>query len=384
MVHSANKWTAESLKAALASGVSYAGSLADLSHDHFVEVVEQNGGRYVRFSNHGKFAVVVIGSAGLPILPSGDPMAVCAGPLISEAEFVHLLNVKFRDENDRHYTSRMLAELMGVPESRIDAWAKAGLIKPLQDELGVMRFEFRQVAIARSLSEMTAAGVTIDKLRRALRQLQQKMPDLREPLQQLTILEHNGPLLIRLESGDLAEVTGQLQLEFDDQPQPEPPQMRLVPALVNAADWHDQAVQQERAGLLGDAEQSYRQALLVGGPNPQLAFDLASVMTKLGKIPQAIERYRQVIELDPDCADAWNNLAILLGDAGELAAACDALRHALELTPDDPKLHYNLADTLDIMGFADEAREHWKIYLRHDPVGSAWADYARERLRAPE
>src|SRR5206468_731521 len=152
----------------------------------------------------------------------------------------------------------------------------------------------RQAAVARSLCSMMASGVTIDRLRRTLRQLQRQIPDLKEPIQQLTILEHNGPLLVRLESGDLAEVSGQLQLEYDNDPQPQPAQLRLVPTLSTAADWHDQAVEQERAGLLSDAEQSYRQALLVGGPSAQRVFDLASVLTKLGKIPQAIERYRQV------------------------------------------------------------------------------------------
>ena len=280
------------------------------------------------------------------------------------------------------FTARTLAELLNIPEARINAWAKAGLIKPAGDQCGVARFEFRQAAIARSLSEMTAAGVTIDKLRRTLRQLQQRMPDLTEPLQQLTILEHNGPLLVRLETGDLAEVTGQMQLQFDRLPQPEPIQLRLVPTLTSAADWHERAIEQERAGMLAEAEQSYREALMVGGPTPQFAFDLANVLVKLGKKPRAIERYLQAVELDPDYAAAWNNIGILQADLGDLNSACDAFRRALALTPDDPRVHYNLADALDTMGFLEEARRHWQTYLRHDPMGSPWSDHARARLRA--
>jgi Flp pilus assembly protein TadD len=270
---------------------------------------------------------------------------------------------------------------MNIPEARINAWAKAGLIKSAGTQCGVPRFEFRQAAIARSLGEMTAAGVTTEKIRRTLRLLQQRMPDLEEPLQQLTILEHNGPLLVRLESGDLTEVTGQMQLQFDERPQPAPTPLRLVPALTSAADWHERAIEQERAGMLADAEQSYRQAMLVGGPTPQLAFDLASVLTKFGKIPQAIERYLQAVELDPEYTDAWNNLGMLRAGAGDLDAACDSFRRAIALTPDDAKLHYNLADALETLGFFEEASRHWQMYLRLDPASSPWSDYAQERLR---
>jgi len=56
-------------------------------------------------------------------------------------------------------------------------------------------------------------------------------------------------LLVRLESGDLAEVTGQMQLQFDSAPQPQPAGLRLVPTLT-AADWHQQAIEQEKAGML--------------------------------------------------------------------------------------------------------------------------------------
>lgn len=378
-----NIWTVDLLKAALPNGISYAGQFAEISHEEFVEIVERNGGQYIRFSNHGAFAVIVIGGAGLPVLSTGEPMVLPVGRLISESEFLQLLRAQSRSEDDRLFTVRMLAELMRVPESRITAWAKAGLIRPVCADHGLMRFEFRQVAIAQTLTEMTASGVTINKLRRTLRDLQQKMPDLKEPLQQLTILEHNGPLLVRLESGNLAEVSGQMQMDFDDQPQPEPVQMRLAPALTTVVQWHDQAVQQERAGLLAEAEQSYRQALLQGGPNSRCAFDLASVLAKQGKAQQAIERYLQVIELDPRHPDAWNNLGILFADTGDVAAACDAFRHAMEIAPDDSKVHFNLADALDTMGYVEEARALWQKYLRYDPCGSPWAEYARERLRAP-
>ena len=379
MTNSANHWTVSALKAAMSRGISYWGQLADLSHDEFTDVVEKHGGRYIRYTNHGSFAVVVMGAASLPVLPTCEPIELPSARLISEQEFMTLLSIAHSD-NDRLFTAGALAEIMNIPEARILAWAKAGLIKPAQADLGVARFDFRQASIARSLSEMTCAGLSIEKIRRTLRHLQERMPDLKEPLQQLKILEHNGPLLVRLESGDLAEVSGQMQLQYDNAPQPKPAALRLVPTLT-AEDWHQQAIEQEKAGMLNEAEQSYRQAMLCGGPTPQLAFDLASLLTKLGRIPQAIERYLLAVELDPNYCEAWNNLGILQAQSGELKAACDAFRRGLSIAPEDARLHYNLADALDTMGFAQEARRHWQMYLRYDPAGAPWSDYARERLR---
>ena len=246
-----------------------------------------------------------------------------------------------------------------------------------------MWFRFNQVAVAQTLCGLRAAGVSIDRLRRTLDALHERMPDLQEPLQQLNLLERNGPMLVRLENGDLTEISGQLQLEFDHQPQPKPVQLRLVPTLTTASDWHIQGVEQERAGLLADADSSYRQALRVGGPDAQIVFDLAAVLASQGRLEQAIERYRQAIELDPHCVDAWNNLGILLSQLNDHNSACDAFRQAILIDPSDPKLHYNLADELETIGDFAGAGPHWREYLRHDPVGSPWADYAAARLRAP-
>jgi tetratricopeptide (TPR) repeat protein len=374
-------WTQGELKAAMAQGASYAGQLADLSHEDLVAAIEHHGGRYIRYSNHGRFGVVVVGGAGLPVTVGGDALPP-HHRLISERQFMSLLEIQPEDEADRLYSARALSELLSVPEARINAWVKAGLIQPRRLQNDVPRFEFRQVAVARTLCDLTDAGMSIAELREKLGQLQHRMPDLREPLQQLTMLERNGPLLIRLQSGELSEVCGQLRLEFDNQPQNEPIQLRLDPSPSTALDWHEKGIEHEKAGLLEEAANSYRQALLVGGPSSQVAFDLASVLAALGQPLSAIERYRQATEIDPRHVDAWNNLGILLCESGDRPAACEAFHHALKLDPDDPKLHYNLADVLDDLGDSDAAADHWRAYLKLDPSSSPWAEYARRRLRS--
>ncbi|TMQ31886.1 MAG: tetratricopeptide repeat protein [Planctomycetota bacterium] len=78
--------------------------------------------------------------------------------------------------------------------------------------------------------------------------------------------------------------------------------------------------------------------------------------------------------------DAWNNLGNVLAELGEADEAVEALEKALELDPDYGDAHYNLADVLDSQGRKEQAAEHWRSYLRQQPVGP-WSDYARRRLR---
>jgi tetratricopeptide (TPR) repeat protein len=388
-------WTRVSLGAALRGGCGYAGQLAELSHDDFVAAVERHGGRYVPYAHGARMGVLVVGGAGLPLTAAGEPVDLRGRPAIEERSFLDLLGEAAAD--DGLYSAAQLAQVLGVPEARLRAWVKAGLLVPRGGRHGVARFDFRQASRVRTLCDLTAAGVGVATLRRSLKQLQAWLPrgegkqdEFADPLAKLAVLERNGPLLVRLESGALAEVDGQMHLSFEppgdrehDPTQPlQMPQFRLTVGPQSAADWHEQAVAQERAGLLGEAEASYRKALQVGGPDPQICFDLAHLLATTNRGEAAAERYQQVVELDPRRGDAWNNLGILLADAGRAAPAADAFRQAIALDADDPLAHYNLADTLEALGFPADAADHWRAYLRLDPTTSAWAEHARARLRS--
>jgi hypothetical protein len=132
-------------------------------------------------------------------------------------------------------------------------------------EHGVWYFDFRQVSAAKTVCELLSRrGVTAASLRRQLLRLKEWLPDAEQPLQQLSVIEVNGSLLVRLARGELVSDDGQLQLGFGGAEAPQP--MRLVPTPMTAEDWHRQGVEQAQKGDLTEALESYRQALLVGGP----------------------------------------------------------------------------------------------------------------------
>lgn len=371
------------------------GRPASMTRGEFAELVSANGGRAENFVGRG-VAVIVIGQRDWPVTDAGtlrEPLRVARNfirnenrrfHIISEQQFLTALGLEsYRESVQRLYTLSTLTEVLGVSRQRIKAWVAAGLIRPAKVEYGVWYFDFREVSAAKKLSELFRSGVSLRRLRLSLEQLRRWIPEAQQPLDQVAVLEARGPMLIRLEDGDLAAADGQLHFDFreGEAEATAPPTLRLVTGPQTAAEWFEAGVEQEQAGYLEEAVESYREALLVGGPDAPTCFNLANALKALGRHEPALERYRQAVETDGHFADAWNNLGILLSETGRHEEACAAFRKALGLSPDDLRAHYNLADALDELGRPDEAAAHWRAYLRQDPM-SQWAAYARQRLAA--
>src|SRR4051812_39773863 len=152
----------ELVRRLLPRGVSYYGPLDLLTHEEFCELIERHQGRYVRYAHHGEFQLLVLGEGDLPVTPAGEPLDFHGRSAISESDFLHALGEQPPPEaaHDHSFTAPALADLLKVPEARVMAWAKAGLLRPRAVEHGVFRFDFRQAAVARTLVQLTQGGVT--------------------------------------------------------------------------------------------------------------------------------------------------------------------------------------------------------------------------------
>jgi tetratricopeptide (TPR) repeat protein len=373
-----------------------AGPLACMDHEAFEQLLISRGASVAASMDDCTLAIVgeghwppaLAGSPGsrLQVLEELDQRVNSAGLVVlSEKQFASAMGLDQQcpeptEEQQQLFSTARLTELLGVARERIRAWVKAGLIVPTKTEHGVWHFDFRQVSAARTLCDLTAAGVSTERIRRSLALLRKFMPNLEQPLEQLAALDKDGRLLVRLAGGDLSESDGQLHFEFTggDPALPASP-MRIAAGPRTAADWLAQGLEQEQEGFLEEAAASYRQALMVGGPDAQTCLNLANTLRALGSKPQALERYSQAAEIDPEFSDAWNNLGTLLVELGRADDACVAFGRALAADADDARAHYNLADTLDDLGREAEAVPHWQAYLRIDPL-SKWGQYARTRL----
>jgi len=154
-------------------------------------------------------------------------------------------------------------------------------------------------------------------------------------------------------------------------------------------------------GYTEEAFEHFMAALRNHPADPDVQFNGAAELIKLGKTEEGIAHYREVLKLSPNDARAHNNLGLLLADQQEYEEALghfraaiqsdpefslaynnlgnllgrlgqyeDAIAHftqAIAQNPDEQDFHYNLAYNLAKAGRNDEAIERYRVALQLDP-----------------
>jgi tetratricopeptide (TPR) repeat protein len=348
--------------------------------------------------------LIVIGADQKPsdnyseLLSDGVLEAAGQGTLeiISETEFWQRLgHVEAETDARRLYTPAMLSELLGVPLSTIRRWHRRGLITPFRQVNRLAYFDYEEVASARHLAQLIAAGESPREIETKLGRLAEMFPSLQRPLSQLSIIIEGHSLLLRQGAG-LIEPGGQMRIDFaalesgghtestansavlafpgrDESPSNE------AGHWTTAEEFLEAAIELEDSGDISDAIEVYRSMLLALGPTPDVVFRLAELLYQTGDLPAARERYYLAVELDPEYVEARSSLGCVLVELRQWALAEAAFRGALEHHPDYPDVHFHLARLLDELDRRVEAGKYWQEFLQLAPR-SPWADEARERL----
>jgi tetratricopeptide (TPR) repeat protein len=367
--------------------VAFTGRLALLTRSEAADLLAGHGGILARTVNrHTSF--LIVGRAGWPLQKDGRltqklrqaqalQRSGSSLRILHEHEWLNQLGLESVDAGiHRLYTTTQIAQFLKIPPDRLRRWVKTGLIQPAETRQGICYFDYSQVADARTLHGLTQAGVKPQRIRQSLQQLAQWLGNVERPLAQLSTLEQSGELLVRWQE-DLVEPTGQRRLDFSD---PLPHSILGVDqGSVTTEQLYEAGCAYEDSGRPTEAAEAYNQALVLGGPTRDIAFNLANVLYSLGHREQALDRLYQVLELDGNFVEAWNNLGVLLQELGRPKEAMAAFQQALKINPRYADAHYNLADLLEETGRAREARAHWKIFVRQDPQ-SPWGRHARARL----
>jgi len=369
--------------------IALTGRFASMPQRDVAALIEELGGRVVRAPRRST-DMLIVGQNGWPLAKEdGQPTANLeearklkdlgyAIQIVTEETFFSGLDLIDRQASvRRRYTIGQLSQILDVPRDRIRAWMRAGIIEPVETVHRLAYFDYHQVASARTLCELAAGGLTTSRIRQGLERLRRWLPDVDAPLSQITMLERNGRLLIRLESGHLVEPSGQLQLDFaasDEQTA-----ATIAPEEATADEWFALAIGCEDEGRLEEAAVAYQQAIALEPEDPVLHFNYGNVLHGLQRMTDALAEYQSAVRCDPTYVEAWNNLGSVLADCGDPEQAIQAFHQALQLVPHYADAHYNLAHTLTQMGRLETARHHWQKYVQLDPT-SPWADEARRHL----
>lgn len=389
--------------------IAFLGKLGGVSRREASQLVRDHGGVAVPVSDPA-IDIVVLGAEESPLAEADlldEPLrrAAASGDLqvLTETELWQRLGLVEAEQAVRRlYTPAMLADLLGVSVRVIRMWHRRGLIIPARTAHRLPYFDFQEIATARRLAELMAAGASPQALERRLSELAAILPNAERPLTQLGVLVEGKQLLLRQGEG-LIEPGGQLRIDFDALegesqgnapaasdvseraeifsiahheltafPLPQHPPAEEDPLLVDA--YHA-----EEEGDLTTAIDCYHAILARDGIRADISFQLGELLYRSGQIEAARERYYVTIELDESFVEARASLGCVLAETGRLELAVAAFEGTLQMHDDYPDVHYNLARVLDDLGRADEAEPHWQRFLQLAPE-SPWADEARSRL----
>lgn len=366
--------------------IAFVGKLASMARRDAAQLARGHGAT-VLDKPDASVSTIVVGEADFPLPEVGEQddlfdeaarRRIEEGDIevITETQLWHRLGmVDSQQDVHRLYTPAMLADLLKVPVAIIRRWHRRGLIVPAREVRRLPYFDFQEVATARRLAELLAAGMTPRAIEKKLEVLARCLPDVARPLAQLSVIVNGKDILLRQGDG-LIEPGGQLRFDFDAW-ECEPSLPKAVP--VAPEQMCRLAAELEEDDQLAEAAEMYRAAMAGLGPNAEICFQLAELLYRMGDLAAARERYYMAVELDEDYVEARANLGCILAETGQYDLAVAAFEGALRFHPDYADVHYQLARTYDEIRRRDDAEVHWRAFLDH-AADSPWAEEARQRL----
>lgn len=355
-------------RSSLQGVVAFAGRLASMKPGEAFALIEAEGGTPRRGVTKDT-GLLIVGELGWPLVVDGQPSkalrtAKALGlPIVSERRFLEWIGRAVSDEPTKSYSAEQLAGHSGLPLEAVEQVSLYGLLNP-DDGL----YGFRDLAAARQLRDLIAAGVSPSTISKNLREIRKWLPDA--GLASVKLVPKAAGDLLVAQLGGLATGKGQFVLDVDDT-KDDPDQL------------FEQAEAAEEAGDLDAAERLYRRIVKIDTSDVATGFNLADLLKRRGRLVDAEATYRACVRDDPGFAEAWYNLADLLDDQGRLDAAIDCLVKAVAAEPDYADAIFNLARLQQRKGRLLDAAQNWRRYLALD-ADSPWAAQARKALKLCE
>ena len=310
--------------------------------------------------------VLVVGEFGWPLLDDGRPSngltrAMGYGvPIASERQFLEWLGRSTPRQQTAAYSPDQLAALSNLPRAVIDQLGMFGVIERRNDLYG-----FLDLAAARQIAGLFAAGITLSAVTRSLYEIRKWLPDAR--LSNLRLSPESSDRIVVEQLNRRTDRTGQFLLDVEASAED-------ADALFERA----QAAEDENETDL--AERLYRRVMQFDPADPAAPFNLGNLLRSSGRAVEAEAAYRGAVKADPGYAVGWYNLADLLDDQNRTEEAVVCLEHALKADPAFSEAAFNMGLFLQRLERTAEAVVWWRRYLELDH-SSEWASRARRALK---
>jgi tetratricopeptide (TPR) repeat protein len=328
-------------------------------------LVRQHGGK-PRDSVSKQTNVLVVGALGWPLLDGGKPAHSLAQakaygiPIASERQFLEWLGRSTPEAQDKTYTADQLAGLSKLPREVVDQLAMFGLI---EDRGG--RYGFGDLAAARQVAGLLAAGTALSAITRSLYEIRKWLPDAR--LSNLKLFPESADRILVEQLQGRTDKTGQFVLDVE----PPATDADAVFAAAQAAEERNDAAAAERL---------YRRAMKLDPADAAAPFNLGNVLRAAGRPLEAETAYRAAVKAAPDFPLAWYNLADVLDEQRRTKEAIDCLKRALDADPAFADAMFNIGLFFQRLEQPAEAAAWWRRYLALD-ASSPWAARAKRALK---
>jgi tetratricopeptide (TPR) repeat protein len=282
------------------------------------------------------------------------------------------------------YSFKEVSRLFDISEGRLRYWDSSGFLSPSGSDGRRRSYTFQDLIGIRSVKTLLDKGVSLQKTRRILEALKDKIPSSPHPLDRLRIMSDSKTVVVVDEEHEFEVDTGQMLLDFRvadfekeivrDLPHPENKKERT------AYEWYLEGCRlDEDESTLAQAEEAYHRAIHL---DPMLAnayTNLGNLLYRIGSTKDAKALYEKAVEVDPSQPEAHYNMGFLEFEEGRLEQAADSFLRAVDLDSTFADAHFNVAITLFRLGRHDKARYHLQNYLKIEPTGP-WAEIAKKRL----
>ena len=289
------------------------------------------------------------------------------------------------------YSLGDVARILKVSPRRLRYWKKTRLVASQADQ-GDDGYGFRDLVVLRAIVSMIDRGIPLQRIRRELDALRDRLPDLADPARSLRLASEGSEQIVLRRDGRWEEVGGQLLFEFSHVSEPAESRVRPLldfesaaareapPGQAAAIGWFEKGCELDvDSRQWAEAAQAYEKAIELDPEYADAYCNLGAVRYNQGQRAAARRAFEACLSRSAAHVEANFNLANVLEEAGEDEQALTLYRRALTADPLYPDLHINLALLYEKLGHMRPACRHWRRYLQIDPQGP-WSTVARQRI----
>ena len=118
--------------------------------------------------------------------------------------------MRAQDAPDELFRTGDVVEMLDISRRQLQYWAQTDLIRPsAQTPGGHARYTFEDLVALKTAKRLIDAGVSVQKIRKSIQQLQKALPSARRPLAELTLVATGDVVLVFRDGAAFDAISGQ-------------------------------------------------------------------------------------------------------------------------------------------------------------------------------